>query len=66
MLGFRTGKSYWMGVIIRAEGRRCQRNPDALIGCSPDSVGSQGLTGLPGQILTWGYKVLLTLAWGKQ
>lgn len=32
MLVFRTGKSYWIGVIIGVKDGKCQKTPKAFIG----------------------------------
>lgn len=65
MIGFSTGKSCWIGVIVWVKDRKCQTQTLLLVtGVVPDSVRWQGLTGLSGQILTWDYELLLPSAWG--
>lgn len=65
MLECRTGKSYWIGAVIGVKYRRCRKTPNTLTGEGGSACYClmAGLTHLSGQILSWGYKLLLTLAW---
>lgn len=66
MLGFRLGKNYWVGILIGLKDRKCQT--PALNILTGDGFNAWWLevsaaNRSSGQILTWGYKVLLTLSW---